>query len=187
MTLVEIIGGLLIGLFFGFFLQKAGVTDSKVIKGQLLLKNFTVMKVILTAIATGSFCLYFLREFIPTIPFVISQTSLLTALLGGGIFGIGMALLGFCPGTCLGALATQKSYEPWFGFIGMIVGAWIYSRFYPVAIRSIKTPETITTTTLPKAFSISPWMIILPLCLCVILWALIEKKPFKLRKIKKTL
>lgn len=45
--------GLLTGILFGFLLQKGGVTRYDVIIGQLLLTDFTVVKIMLSAVVTG--------------------------------------------------------------------------------------------------------------------------------------
>ena len=52
-TLPRILLGLLTGFLFGFLLQKSRVSDRRVIVGQFLLRDFTVMKVMLTAIIVG--------------------------------------------------------------------------------------------------------------------------------------
>ena len=118
----ELLSGLLVVTVFGFLLRKAYVTRFPVIVGQLLLKDFTVMKVMMTAIAFGSLGIYLL----PHSSLLIDPTPLAGALIGGGIFGVGMAVMGFCPGTGIGALA-DGSRDMWFGVLGMIVGAGIYA------------------------------------------------------------
>ena len=50
---IQLIIGLIIGIFFGFFLQKGGVTNYNIIIGQLLLTDFTVFKVMLSAVIVG--------------------------------------------------------------------------------------------------------------------------------------
>ena len=57
-----IVYGLVVGLVFGFLLQKGGVTRYQVIVGQFLLKDFTVLKVMLTAIVTGAVGIYGMRR-----------------------------------------------------------------------------------------------------------------------------
>ena len=54
----QLVLGLLTGIAFGFFLQKGSVAKCDVILGQLLLKNWTVVKVMATAIAVGSVGVY---------------------------------------------------------------------------------------------------------------------------------
>ena len=58
---IQLVIGLIIGLLFGFLLQKGGVTDYDVILGQLLLTDFTVIKVMLSAVITGMLGVYLLR------------------------------------------------------------------------------------------------------------------------------
>ncbi|MBS0603483.1 MAG: YeeE/YedE family protein [Verrucomicrobia bacterium] len=155
----EMIAGLLIGVLFGFVLQKAQVTRFSTIVGQLLLRDFTVMKVILTAIGTGSFLLYALNGQLFNTALIISTTTLFAAALGGGIFGVGMAVLGFCPGTCVGALSLNAK-DAWYGIAGMIVGAGIYAELYPWIKLHVKPDSQISKTTLPEYFNISPWFFI---------------------------
>ena len=47
---IQLLLGLGMGIVFGFLLQKGGVTNYDVIIGQLLLDDFTVVKVMLTAL-----------------------------------------------------------------------------------------------------------------------------------------
>ncbi len=59
---VTLIKGLALGLVFGFLLQKGGVTDFDVIFGQLLLVDFTMIKIILAAIVTGMIGIYGMKH-----------------------------------------------------------------------------------------------------------------------------
>lgn len=53
-TAFQLLSGLLFGMIFGFLLQKAGVAKYHILLGVLLLEDFTVVKVMLTAILVGS-------------------------------------------------------------------------------------------------------------------------------------
>lgn len=170
----QLIGGLAIGLIFGFLLQKANVTRFSKIVGQLLLKDFTVMKVILTAIAFGSFLLYSIKYFFPSVGLLIDPTTLATALIGGGVFGIGMATLGYCPGTCVGA-AGEKSKDALFGIVGMILGAGFYAEISRWIHPVWKTHDQMNQATLAQHFDVSHWLFIGALCIAVISWVAIEK------------
>ena len=55
---IRLLTALGIGFAFGFVLQKGGVTGYEVIVNQLLLKDFTVLKIILSAILTGMIGVY---------------------------------------------------------------------------------------------------------------------------------
>jgi len=173
----EIFAGLLVGILFGFLLQKATVTRFATIVGQLILKDFTVMKVILTAIASGSLGLYLIKHLFSDVALVISTTTLLASFIGGGLFGIGMAILGYCPGTCVGALG-EKSRDAIFGLLGMILGAGLYAQAFGWIKSHLKPDHEINQQTLAHYFNLSPWLFIALACVGV--WVLIRlEKPRK--------
>ena len=122
--------GLGMGVTFGFLLQKGQVTKYEVIVGQLLLQDFTVFKVMLTAIIVGMAGIYGMRrkswaELHP------KAGSIGGTVLGGLIFGAGMAILGYCPGTTLGAIG-QGSLDALLGGLpGMLLGGILYASAYP--------------------------------------------------------
>ena len=78
---------------FGFLLQKGGVAKYNVLEGQLLLRDFTVVKVMLTAILVGMVGIYFLQEKAGT-KLHIKPTQLAANVLGGLIFGVGFSMAG---------------------------------------------------------------------------------------------
>src|SRR6056297_2671852 len=100
---VQLLLGLSMGIFFGFFLQKGQVTRYDIIMGQLLLTDFTVVKVILTAILVGMLGIYPMKHF-GLIRFHPKAGSVGSTVVGSLLFGIGFALLGYCPGTAVGAV-----------------------------------------------------------------------------------
>ena len=54
--------GLVMGIVFGFLLHKGGVTNYDVILKQLLLKDWTVVKIMLSAIITGTLGVHWLKS-----------------------------------------------------------------------------------------------------------------------------
>lgn len=163
--------GALTGFIFGFLLQKGGVTRFQVIAGQFLLKDFTVLKVMLTAIVVGAVGIYGMLLFgwlDPTDDMHIKNAALLGNALGGLIFGIGMALLGYCPGTGIAAIG-DGSRHAIFGLIGMIVGAGIYAEVYPWMKSKILGIGDYGETTLADAAGISPWWFILALIIIAVI------------------
>ena len=127
-----IVAGLLTGVVFGVLLQKAHVTRYEVIVGQFLFKDFTVLKVMLTAIVVGAVGVYGMLALglLEPANMHIKALAVLGNVLGGAIFGVGMALLGYCPGTGVAALG-DGSRHAWFGVLGMLVGGAAYAHFYP--------------------------------------------------------
>ncbi len=58
-----VIVGTLMGIVFGFALEKSRVFEPGMIVGQMQLGNFIMLKVFLTAVATGAFVLAVLHGF----------------------------------------------------------------------------------------------------------------------------
>ncbi len=84
--------GLLFGVMFGFLLQKGGATDYNVITGQLLLTDFTVMKLMLSAVIVGMIGFHLLKHF-GYAKLHAAEGSIGSNVIGGLIFGVGFALL----------------------------------------------------------------------------------------------
>lgn len=162
--------GALTGFIFGFLLQKGGVTRFQVIAGQFLMKDFTVLKVMLTAIIVGAIGIYGMRLFgwLTADDMHIKNATLLGNATGGVIFGIGMALLGYCPGTGIAAIG-DGSRHAIIGVLGMIVGAGIYAEVYPWMQSKILGIGDYGKTTLADAAGISPWWFILALVIIAII------------------
>ncbi len=170
-----ILSGLFVGIAFGFLLRKSYVTRFDTIVNQMLLKDFTVMKVMLTAIAFGSMGIYTIISFLPSHQLIISPTPLFASALGGGIFGIGMAIMGYCPGTGIGALA-DGARDMWFGVLGMIAGAALYAELFPWITTHIKSSSDNTTITVPSLLGSSSWLIIGFAFLMLILLAVLDRR-----------
>ncbi len=160
----EVISGLLAGTAFGFLLRRGHLTRFSVIVNQLRLQDFTVMKVMMTALISSATAFMLLHYLEPHLALQISSTTLFGAALGGAVFGIGMALLGYCPGTAIGSLA-EGAKDVWAGIIGMVVGAGLYAECYTRIQETIKPDAELTTITLDQYMSVEPWVVILPLLL----------------------
>ncbi|KLU60805.1 hypothetical protein CEB3_c27780 [Peptococcaceae bacterium CEB3] len=85
---------ILLGFFFALTLQKAGLGHYHKIVNQFRFKDNTVMKYMLTAISVGLVGLYFLKDLGALKLDAVSSTYVLGNLVGGLIFGIGMAMAG---------------------------------------------------------------------------------------------
>ena len=167
--------GLLAGILFGFFLRKGSLTRFETIVGQFILKDFTVVKVMLTAITIGSIGVYVMHQIgiIEKLP--VKEAVLYADVLGGAILGIGMVILGYCPGTCVGA-AGQGSSDAVVGILGMIVGAGLFAESYDWFHRYIIEPYNLGKVTFPTLTNSSPWWWIAGLTvITIILFVFLEK------------
>ena len=86
---------IILGIGFGFSLNKAGLTKYHKIANQFRFTDMTILKFMMTAIVVAMIGLYIFRGLgwvtFPTVP----ATYIVGNLLGGLIFGVGMALAGY--------------------------------------------------------------------------------------------
>lgn len=117
--------GLLFGLAFGFLLQKGGVAKYHILIGVLLLEDFTVVKVMLSAIVVGMIGVFALYS-MGLVKLHIKPTRYAANILGGLLFGVGFALLSYCPGTGAAALG-QGNFDALAGILGLMAGSYLYA------------------------------------------------------------
>lgn len=140
--------GIVFGFIFGWLLQRSRLTDTNVIIGQLRLRDYTLFKMMLTAIIVGGIGVFFLHSG-GFAAYHIKPANLLAVVLGAVLFGIGMTIYGYCPGTGLAAIGTG-SLHALVGAVGMVAGAiafafsfdWIKTEILPIAaVGPVRLPE----------------------------------------------
>ena len=119
----------LFGLIFGVLLNKGRVSEYNVIVNLFRLKDFTVLKIMLTAIIVGGLGVFIMMNVGILHEYHIKPTNLLGIILGSGVFGVGMVLYGYCPGTAIAAVAAGRLHAL-VGFLGMLVGGIAYALSY---------------------------------------------------------
>ena len=127
--------GLLFGVAFGFLLQKGGVAKYNVLIGVLLLEDFTVIKVMLTAIVVGMVG-HLRPNALGLVKLHIKPTRYAANILGGLLFGVGFALLAYCPGTGAAALG-QGNYDAIAGVLGLMAGSYLFAEASGVLGRTL--------------------------------------------------
>jgi uncharacterized membrane protein YedE/YeeE len=121
---------LLWGAGFGFLLHQARVTDYDAILGMFLFRDFHLMGVMASAIATAALGLWIVRRRARSLPNGEPAETRTKTLEGGTvagslIFGVGWALSGACPGTALAQLGEGKLYAL-STIAGMLLGTLAY-------------------------------------------------------------
>lgn len=171
----QLIYGLVTGILFGFFLQRGQVLRYDKQIGALRLMDMTIFKFMLTAILVGSVGIYLLKD-LGLVKLSIKSTILGGTIIGGLIFGLGWGLLGYCPGTSMGAVGEGRWDGIW-GLLGMLAGAAIYAEAYPLMKRTVLTWGDLGKITVPGILGISHWIIIPLFMLAVVgLFFWFEKK-----------
>ncbi len=128
--MTTIILAIVIGVAFGFVLDRVGATNPNIIIGMLRLGNLHLMKTILLAIGVSSLVM-FAGLLVGVIdPGHLSvKTAYLGVFLGGILLGVGFAAAGYCPGTGLAAAATGRKDGLAF-VLGGLGGAGAYMASY---------------------------------------------------------
>jgi uncharacterized protein len=154
--------GLGVGVAFGFLLQKGGVANYDVIIGQLLLTDFTVVKIMGTAVIVGMLGVHLLRS-LGAVQLHPKPGSVGMSLVGGLIFGVGFGLLGYCPGTSVAAVA-QGSLDALVGGVGgILIGAAVFAALFPRLDRSVLGKGSFGELTLPQLFHVNAWVLVIPM------------------------
>ncbi len=163
----DLIWGLIFGIAFGFLLQKGGGTSYDVIIGQLLLTDHTVLKIIFTAVVVGMLGIHLMRR-LGWVDFKVKPGSWGKNAIGGLIFGVGFALLGYCPGTIAGAIGNGQLDALIGGLPGILLGSWLLATIYPKIRNGILAKGDFGNLTLPKLLKVNEWLVIIPLSIILV-------------------
>lgn len=158
----QLFQGLLFGIVFGFLLQKGGVTRYDVIIGQLLLEDFTVVKIMLSAVLTGMIGVHLMKR-LGWVRLSPKSGSWSQNVIGGLIFGAGFALLGYCPGTIAGAIGNGFLDALAGGLTGILLGSGIFAALYPRLKNGILKWGYYGDVTFPRLLKVDDWTVIVPL------------------------
>jgi uncharacterized protein len=153
--------GLAFGIVFGFLLQKGGATKYDVIIGQLLLTDFTVIKIMLSAVLTGMIGIHAMKS-LGWVELYPKSGSAGMNIIGGLIFGVGFAVLGYCPGTIAGAIGTGALDALVGGLAGILIGSGLFAALYPRLSRGILMKGDFGDLTFPRLFKVNDWVIVIP-------------------------
>ena len=123
---MKILLAILLGTAFGFALDRAKASDPQKIINMLRLKDFHLMKVILFAIGFSSLMLFILLSLnVIDVSHLSVKSSYVGVIVGGALLGVGFAIGGYCPGTCVVAAGRGRKDALMF-LVGGLVGALVY-------------------------------------------------------------
>ncbi len=123
----------LIGILFGFTLERAGFSSSRKLALQFYLRDMTVLKVMFTAIVTAMVGVLYLNlaDILDLSLVYLNPTYLWPQIAGGAVMGIGFVLGGYCPGTSLVASAIGK-LDGFMYVAGALFGMLVYGEVFPL-------------------------------------------------------
>jgi uncharacterized membrane protein YedE/YeeE len=156
--MTTLIAGLGTGILFGFLLQKGRVLRYDKQLGALRLQDMTIVKFMLSNIMVAMVGMYLLSD-LGVVKLSIRSLNLGANIIGGLLFGMGWGLLGYCPGTSLGALGEGRWDALW-GIAGMLVGAGLYAEAYPFLKTTVLSWGVWGRLTLPQVLGLNHWVVI---------------------------
>ena len=170
------------GFVFGLLLQRGRVANYDTIVNQFRLKDFTVLKVMFTAIVVGGVGVLLLHQAGHAM-YHVKPANMLGVVLGAGIFGVGMVLYGYCPGTGIAAIATG-SVHALVGFAGMLAGGILYALSFRWVNEHVLSVAAWGKVRLPDVTPIADWawFVILAVVAIVVFYA-IERLEAKARRV----
>ncbi len=122
---------LIIGIAFGFFLERAGLGSAKKLSAQFYLRDLTVFKMMFTAIITAMIGVFWLNwlGILHADLIYLTPTYIWPQLIGGLVFGVGFIIGGYCPGTSCVASSTG-SLDGLINVVGLLAGILLFGELY---------------------------------------------------------
>jgi len=165
---LSLVVAFLIGIAFGFFLERAGFGSARKLAAQFYLTDLTVFKVMFTAIVTAMVGVFYLSwmGLVDLSLVYVSSTYLLPQIAGGLILGIGFVVGGYCPGTSCVAGATGR-IDAFFFLGGMVGGIVIFGELYPL-LREFYTATPMGAVTIPDLLNLPYGFVVLAVILMAV-------------------
>lgn len=154
------------GAAFGWLLHRGRLTSFDTIINQFRLRDFTVAKVMATAIIVGGVGVMALVQ-LGAASMHVRDANMLATISGAAIFGVGMAIYGYCPGTGLAAAATG-SVHALAGVAGMLAGAMVFAFTFDWVSAHVLGTWKLGPATLPGITGIPAPLIFLALAVAAV-------------------
>ncbi len=138
------------GIGFGFFLERAGFGNARMLAAQFYFRDLRVLKVMFTAIITAMVGLFMLSRlgYVDLSLVYLTPTFLVPQIVGGLILGVGFIIGGYCPGTSCVSAATGR-LDGMVYLAGMIGGLVGFAELYPLIEKFTKI-TALGKVTLPQ-------------------------------------
>ncbi|MBN8486996.1 MAG: YeeE/YedE family protein [Burkholderiales bacterium] len=148
--------GLACGLAFGVVLERAGFGSPCKLTAQFRLNDWSVFKVMFTAIVVAATGLWLLRVtgLLAEDALYVPTSYLGAAALGGALVGAGFAIGGYCPGTSVVGLFSGRADALLF-IVGLLLGTFVFAAAWGPSLESLTTwGELDSGDTFAEAFGL---------------------------------
>jgi hypothetical protein len=157
----DALGAIALGFLFGWSLHKAGLTHYARVVNVYRLRDLTVLRFMLTALAVGAVAIRAGVDLGFAAGAPVPPTSVLANAVGGVVFGVGMATAGYCPGTIV-AEAGEGRLDAWVGGLaGLAAGALAFGLLQPVVMPALSRVGALGRVTFADLTGADPWLVLL--------------------------
>jgi len=165
---ISLVVAFLIGIGFGFFLERAGFGSARKLVSQFYLNDLAVFKVMFTAIVTAMLGVTYLGwiGWLDLSLVYLVPTYLAPQIVGGLILGAGFVVGGYCPGTSLAATATGR-VDGLLYVLGIFAGMFAFAELYPL-LRGFYLSGTGEAMTIPGTFGLPYGMVVFAVVLMAV-------------------
>ncbi len=152
---------LLLGFGFGFVLERAGFGSGCKLTAQFRLTDWSVFKVMFTAIVFAAVGIYVLEQagWLQAESVYVPAPYLWAVAVGGAVIGAGFALGGYCPGTAAVGVMTGRIDALVF-FAGLLIGTFIFAAFFPQLDALTTAGELTQGDFLPELLGVPEWLVL---------------------------
>jgi hypothetical protein len=157
---VSLIVAFIIGIAFGFALERGGFGNARILAAQFYFSNMRVLKVMFTAIVTAMLGIYYLSVigFMDLSLVYVSNTYIVPQVVGGLILGVGFVIGGYCPGTSVVSFSTGR-LDGLVYILGVMAGIFVFGEMFPL-IENFYYSTNMGSLTIPQYFDISYGMVV---------------------------
>jgi len=150
----SLIVAFVIGIGFGFFLERAGFSSARKLVSQFYLNDLAVFKVMFTAIVTAMLGVTYLgwMGVLDLSLVYLTPTYIWPQVVGGLVLGVGFVVGGYCPGTSVAAAVVGRIDALLF-VAGVLAGTVVFAEAFPL-VRGFYYSGQMGSLTLPQAFSL---------------------------------
>jgi len=165
---VSLVVAFVIGIGFGFALERAGFGSARKLVSQFYLDDMAVFKVMFTAIVTAMLGVTYLSWMgVLDLSLVyLTPTYLVPQLVGGVVLGAGFVVAGYCPGTSIAAAATGR-VDGLVAIAGVVFGTLVFAEAYPL-VKPFMNSTAMGAQTIPGYFNLPYGLVVFGVVLMAI-------------------
>lgn len=155
------VSGVLLGFGFGFVLERAGFGSGCKLTAQFRLTDWSVFKVMFSAIVVAAVGLYGLElaGLVQSSALYVPAPYLWAIAAGGAAIGVGFAVGGYCPGTAMVGITTGRVDAMVF-FFGLLLGTFAFAGLFAWLEPLTTAGELSQGERLPELLGLPEWLVL---------------------------